>query len=162
MPEEGKNILKYYPGEKPLKATFAHYSDFECLLIKEKSCQKNLEKSYTDRKGNDEPSRYSLSLICSFNSTKNKHYVYGGKDCDQQFCKKFKQLGTEIINYEEEDMMPLTDEEITFYEKQKQCVICGKGFFRSGKDKSKHIKVRDHCHYTGKCRGAAHSICNLR
>ena len=22
-------------------------------------------------------------------------------------------------------------------------------------------KVRDHCHYTIKCRGAAHSICNL-
>ena len=24
------------------------------------------------------------------------------------------------------------------------------------------IKVRDHCHYTGKYRGAAHNICNLR
>ena len=23
-------------------------------------------------------------------------------------------------------------------------------------------KVRDHCHYTGKVRGAAHNICNLR
>ena len=27
--------------------------------------------------------------------------------------------------------------------------------------KNKH-KVRDHCHYTGKSREAAHSICNLR
>ena len=26
----------------------------------------------------------------------------------------------------------------------------------------KHHKVRDHCHYTGKYRGAAHNLCNLR
>ena len=47
MPEEGKNILKYLAGEPLLKAPFAIYADFECLLIKEQSCQNNLEKSYT-------------------------------------------------------------------------------------------------------------------
>ena len=26
----------------------------------------------------------------------------------------------------------------------------------------KYQKVRDHCHYSGKYRGAAHDICNLR
>ena len=26
----------------------------------------------------------------------------------------------------------------------------------------KHHEVRDHCHYTGKYRGAVHDICNLR
>ena len=30
------------------------------------------------------------------------------------------------------------------------------------KSNKKHYKVRDHCHYTGKYRGAAHNICNLR
>ena len=29
------------------------------------------------------------------------------------------------------------------------------------KDKN-YPKVRDHCHFTGKCRAAAYSICNLR
>ena len=26
----------------------------------------------------------------------------------------------------------------------------------------KYHKIKDHCHYTGKYRGAAHDICNLR
>ena len=29
-------------------------------------------------------------------------------------------------------------------------------------DNKKYHKVRDHCHYTGKFRGAAYNICNLR
>ena len=62
-------------------------------------------------------------------------------------------------------MIPLTNEENKSYEKQKVCYICKKEFSTDENDKNAfklYHKVRDHCHYTGKFRGAAHSICNLR
>ena len=55
-------------------------------------------------------------------------------------------------------MIDLIECGIYKYEDTKYCHICKKVF---GKAK-KHRKVRDHDHYTGKFRGAAHSICNLR
>ena len=62
-------------------------------------------------------------------------------------------------------MIPLTDEEIEFYKRQKVCLICKKEFCNDEKKKKEfklYQKVRDHCHYTRKFRGAAHSICNLK
>ena len=61
-------------------------------------------------------------------------------------------------------MISLTDNENRFYEEQKECYICGKDFCYDKNEKRKfklYRKVRDHCHYTGKFRGTAHSICNL-
>ena len=55
-------------------------------------------------------------------------------------------------------MIDLTEREINEYENAKYCHICRKVF---GKAK-KHRKVRGHDHYTGKLRGTAHSMCNLR
>ena len=66
---------------------------------------------------------------------------------------------TKIINYEKKKMIPLTTEEKIHYNEQEICYICKKEFDKSDK---KHYKVRDHCHYTGKYRGTAHNICNLR
>ena len=63
--------------------------------------------------------------------------------------------------YEKKEIIPLTDEENKSCKKQKACYICKKGF-STDDDNKKYHKVRDHCHYTGKYRGAAHSICNLR
>ena len=50
MPKWVEKILKYNPGEKSLKASFAIYLDLECLLKKEQSCQNNPKKSYTKKK----------------------------------------------------------------------------------------------------------------
>ena len=70
-----------------------------------------------------------------------------------------------IIDYEENEMILLTDKEKKSYEKQKVCYICKKEFSTDENDKNTfklYHKVRDHCHYTGKFRGASHTICNLR
>ena len=141
MPKENEKI-KYLPGEKSLKAPFIVYADLECLLEKVQYCQNNPE-----------------------NDTKNKQYFYREKDCIKKFCKDLKELGTEMINFKKKEMIPLTNKEIKSYEKQKVCYICEKKFCDDKNKKSEYElyhKVRDHCHYTGKFRGAAHNICNLR
>ena len=68
-----------------------------------------------------------------------------------------------IINYEEKEMIPLTHEENKFYKEQEACHICKENFCMD-KDDEHYInrrKVKDHCHYTGKFKGAAYSKCNL-
>ena len=65
-------------------------------------------------------------------------------------------------------IIPLTTEEKIYHNKQKICYICKKEFNNNDTTKSSSLErkkeqtVRDHCHYTGKYRGAAHNIFNLR
>ena len=58
-------------------------------------------------------------------------------------------------------MIPLTNKEERKHNKQEVCYISKKGFSTYDNNKKCH-KTRDHCHYTGKYRGAAHDIYNLR
>ena len=58
MPTEDNNTLKYNHGKKSLTTPFAIYADWECLLIKQQSCQNNLSESYTQRKAMHEPCGY--------------------------------------------------------------------------------------------------------
>ena len=50
------------------------------------------------KKAMHEPCSYSLHLVSPFNSKQNKH---SRRDCVEKFCKDLKELGTEIINFEE-------------------------------------------------------------
>ena len=55
-------------------------------------------------------------------------------------------------------MKKLNKKQQSNYDKAKYCYICKKRFFKH----KNYLKVRDHDHYTGIYRGAAHSLCNLR
>ena len=161
MPKWVEKILKYNPGEKSLKAPFAIYLDLECILKKLQCIQSNPEKSYTEKKARHEPSGWLLYTKCSYD--KKRLNYYRGKDCIEKLCKKLNEQTMKRINYEEKKMIPLTKEENNFYNEQEICYICKEKFCMDKDDKNciNKRKVKDHCHDTGKFRGAAHSICNL-
>ena len=159
MPTKDNNIIKYNHGEKSMKLPFVIYTDLEFLLEKMSTCQNNPNKSSTTKINKHTPSGYSLFTHCPFDESKNKLNYYRGVDCMKKFCKDLKEHTTKIINYEKKKMIPLTTKEEIYHNKQKICYICIKEFDNNDK---KQQKVRDHCHYTGKYRGGAHNICNLR
>ena len=50
MPTNDNGTLKCNHGEKSSKLPYAFYVDFECLVIKQHSCQNNPNKSYAEKK----------------------------------------------------------------------------------------------------------------
>ena len=86
----------------------------------------------------------------------------------KKVLSRHKKEAKSIVNFEEKEMIELTEEEIYRHYISKRCFICQGKFNEDNddssnkKDKNNYIKVRDHCHYTGKYRGAAYKICNLR
>ena len=155
MPSSNNNIIKYNSGEKSLELPFIIYADLECLLKKIDTCQNNPELSSTTNINQHIPSRYSIYTNCSFDKSNNKLSYYRGEDCMKRFCKDLKDHATKIIDFKKKTMIPLTKEEEDNYNKENTCYICKKDF-------NNDCKVRDHCHFTGKYRGAAHNTCNLR
>ena len=161
MPEKDNKILKYNYGEKSMKLPFIIYADIESLLEKMNTCHNNPEKSSTTKINKHTASGYSLFTHCSFDTTKNKLDYYRGKNCVKNVCFDLKEHATRIINYEKKEMIPLTKEEKEIHNMQKVCYIC-KRIFSTDYNNKRYHKVKDHCHYTGEYRGAAHDICNLR
>ena len=156
MPTKNNNIIKYNQGEKSIKLPFVVYADLECLLEKMSTCQNNSNESSTTEINKHTLSGYLIFTHCSFDQTKNKLDHYRWKDCMKKFSKDLREHATKIIYYEKQKMISLTTEEKIYHNEQEICYI------RKKEIDEKNYKVRDHCHYTGKYRGAAHNMCNLR
>ena len=120
-----------------------------------RTCHNNPKKSSTTTVNKHTTSGYSLFTCCSFDATKITQNR--SKNCMKNFCLDLREQVTKIIDYEKKEMILLTEKQV--------CHICKKGFSTNDNNTApnkENLKVRDHCHYTGKYRGAAHEICNLR
>ena len=95
-------------------------------------------------------------------NVENKHSLYHGEDCMKKFCISLREHAADVISSERDKVLPLTDKQLKLHQDATECYICKKNIHtKTSKDKN-HEKVRANCHFTGKCRVAAHSICKLR
>ena len=142
------------------KAPFVIYADFECLNVPIDTNTPDPNKSYTKKLTKHEPVSFCY-YIKSFNES-----VY--KSIKRTYIKEEEEDPDVIdvfINWLEEDVkeiaklgnekMIFTDEDEEQFNKASNCWICKKLL-------NLEDRVRDHCHYTGRYRGAAHNKCNLK
>ena len=80
----------------------------------------------------------------------------------KKFCASLSEHVKNIIHFVKKKMIPLTNEELNSHEDARVCYICRKYFLKKLAEDINNRKVRDHCHYTRKYRGAVHSISNLK
>ena len=169
MPEVGCNILRYLKGSNSIREPFVIYADTECILrpiaYTDQHCTCN-DPRCEEKHG---ALTHNVSEHVGCGTAMLVKYAHGdyeksfklcrGEDSISAFVKTLKLQVERAIRYKKKAMDPLTDEEKRNHKEAKECHLC-KNLFR----KSELVgdrKVRDHCHYTGKYRGAAHSRCNL-
>ena len=151
------------------KAPFAIYADFESLIKPMDNCDPDPNRSYTKKYQKHEPISFCYYIEC-FNNTLCKE-IFNDETKRKQLKSYIKTKPEDpdaidvFIKWLEDDVkflanitpkkMIFTKEDEKQFNMASNCWICGEEL---GNDN----KVRDHCHYTGRYRGAAHNSCNLK
>ena len=163
MPEKG-TILKFKHHERSEKVPFIIYADTEALIKKMQNCDPNPQNSYTKKHQKHEPISFSY-YIKSFNDNvyESKLRKYTGEDAMEKFVEWIEEDVKDIANIPDVEMIFGSDELKQFNDATK-CWICNEEFDDTADEKGyrKNEKVKDHCHYTGRFRRAAHNSCNLK
>ena len=157
MPKPGSNLhfKNYY---KQLPIPFCVYADFECITTEMSSCCPNPEDSYNYNYQKHEPSGFCF-YAKGIGGKRIKPVMFTKSSEDEDVAKIFVEKLTELTKGIYEDFycrpkpMVMTAKNQKEFNNAVNCYICG---YALGKD-----RVRDHCHFTGDYRGAAHNKCNL-
>ena len=162
------SIIKFQNHFKKLSIPFAIYADFECFTIPMNSCQPNPNKSFTQGYQKHEPSGYCLYIKALDGMEANfKPLVYKKKISDEDISKIFIKHAVKLTHkiyqdyYKNPKTMIFKSKDQKDFQSATKCHICEQKLFKD-KETGRILKVRDHCHFTGEYRGAAHNECNLK
>ena len=150
-------IVQYSDGQFQFKVPFIMYADIESILEPIQGPGNDPRISSSRGINNYIPSVWCVCSEFAYGKVENPLKLYRGKDCIKKFCdhvigeaRRLYQSFPEVL------MKPLTIKEMDRYKRLERCHMCFKPF------KEDNPKVRDHCHYTSRYRGPAHTKCNLQ
>ena len=159
MPGEG-TILSFENYNRSMRVPFIVYADFESFIKPIDTCGPNPENSYTKQYQKHTPSSFCYYIKCFDDE------VYYQNPVTYTASTENEDVAQIFVNMLEEDVksiykrfgkpkkMLFGAKEREEFDEATECWIC---HGELGLD-----RVRDHCHLTGKYRGAAHNKCNLQ
>ena len=151
---------------KKQRVPFVVYADFECFTQKIDTCQPDDGKSFTNQYQKHKPSGFCYLIKCFDDNLfypKLVKYTAESTDEDipQLFVESLEKDIKEIYNkFKKPKEMVMTQEDKIDFRRATHCHICEEEL--KDTDDENYRIVRDHCHLTGKYRGAAHNMCNLK
>ena len=153
MPED--SVMKFKNFHNRFPNAIVIYADFEAYQIPMDS--KISEKTSLIRE--QRPTGYCYIVVSPFPQLSQQTVVYRGEDAAKKFV--------DAIHHEYEKVKSVleTVAEMTFFPSDAEkfdnsttCIICRKHL--DWNDEQNPVR-RDHCHISGKFRGAAHNTCNI-
>ena len=166
MPKQGENILKFNNFQKQLPVPFVIYADFEAITKKVQGCKQSEEmekdkdrRSYTEAYQTHEDFGYGYKVICCYDDKYSKYTsIYRGENAVYKFMEKTLEeveYCKAVIKKHFNKPLVMTEVDEQNFKPMDGCHIYGEKYT------DKDVRVRDHCHITGKFRGSAHQECNL-
>src|SRR6266853_2334587 len=160
-----KNILMFKHHDRKNKVPFVLYPDFESYnrRIEKLNIKYDSHKPYQFKIAHQNVNSFALYFKSDIPEIiPSRYIVYRGDDALNKFCEyvlEIEEFFSKIFkDYKELDP---TDEEKKQFEAEKYCRYCERRFDLYKPDDTIEPKVRDHCHISGKYRGAAHESCNI-
>ena len=149
-----KGTIEFKNYFKQIPVPFKIYADFECNL-KNVECY---EGTYTKKYHEHVPCSYAYKVVCIDDRFSKPIVVYRGENAAYEFIKailKEYKYCKKVMKKHFNKNLIMSEEEEKQFQSTNISWICEKLIDDDNE------KVRDHCHVTGKFRGAAHWSCNI-
>ena len=118
------------------------------------------KRSYTKAYQTHEDYGYGYKVVCCYKNKFSKPIqIYRGKNAVYKFMERMLEeveYCKAVIKKRFNKPLKMTENDEQRFRTIDGCHICGEKYT------DKDVRVRDHCHITGKFRGSAHQECNLK